>query len=88
MPSDQTFNVFVVGQAGRLQYEAALFAASFRHFNPDFPGKLFIAEPQPGAAWPNDPRINDEAVRQLLDRLGAAILPFEAQHFGDRKSVV
>ena len=82
MPSNQTFNVFVVGQAGRLQYEAALFAASFRHFNPDFPGKLFVAEPQPGGAWPNDPRINDEAVCQLLDRLGAEILPFEAQHFG------
>ena len=39
----QKFNVVVVGQNGRLQYEAALFVASFRAFNPSFPGRLFIA---------------------------------------------
>jgi hypothetical protein len=42
------FNVVVVAQAGRLQYEAALFCASFRAAMPDFPGRLFVAEPQPG----------------------------------------
>ncbi|QBX99533.1 hypothetical protein E2K80_01325 [Rhodophyticola sp. CCM32] len=83
MPPDHPFNVFVVAQAGRLQYEAALFAASFRHHNPDFPGTLYIAEPQPGPRWQKDPRINDEAVRQLFARLDAEILPFETRHFGD-----
>jgi len=77
------FNIVVVGQSGRLQYEAALFAASFRATNPAFPGKLFIAEPQPNDRWHHDPRINDKAVRDLLTGLlGAEILPFENRHFG------
>ena len=83
MPSDQPFNFIVVAQAGRLQYEAALFAASLRQYSPGFSGRLFVAEPQPGALWPRDPRINDEAVRQLFTRLDVEILPFESRHFGD-----
>ena len=39
-------------------------------------------EPQPGGAWPGDPRMQDGAVRDLLGTLGAEILPFEARHFG------
>jgi hypothetical protein len=77
------FNVVVVGQAGRLQYEAALFCASFRAAMPDFPGRLFVAEPQPGPRWTRDPRISDPAVRSLLADLGAEILPFEATVFGE-----
>lgn len=82
--SRDSFNVMIVAQAGRLTYEAILFAASFRRFNPTFTGKFFIAEPQPSAAWPRDPRINDDAARALLtDDLGATILPFENRHFGE-----
>lgn len=76
------FNVVIVGQNGRLQYEAALFAASFRRFNPDFPGRLFVAEPQPCPLWTGNPAIGNDDVRAALDRLGAEILPFEARHFG------
>jgi len=79
---DPSFNVVVVGQNGRLQYEAALFAASFRAANPDFPGRLLVAEPQPGPLWDSDPRMGDDAVRELLARMGAEILPFESRHFG------
>ena len=78
----QKFNVVVVGQNGRLQYEAALFVASFRAFNPSFPGRLFIAEPQPGPRWQGDPRMGDQTVRELLADHGAEILPFESVHFG------
>lgn len=81
MPQN-SFNVVVVGQNDRLQYEAALFAASFRAATPEFPGRLFIAEPQPGPLWPGDPRIGDAGVKELLDRLKAEILPFESRHFG------
>jgi hypothetical protein len=81
MPKNM-FNVVVVGQNGRLQYEAALFAASFRAANPNFPGRLFIVEPQPGPRWQGDPRMGDAGVKELLDRLRAEILPFESRHFG------
>ncbi|MBF9043809.1 hypothetical protein HKCCE4037_10755 [Rhodobacterales bacterium HKCCE4037] len=76
-------NVMIVGQNGRLQYEAALFAASFRAANPDFPGRLFVAEPQPGERWSKDPRMGDNGVRALLDDMGAEIIPFENRHFGE-----
>ena len=82
MAKRQTFNIVAVGQSGRLQYEAVLLAASLRHHNPDFAGKLFIAEPQPGPHWPDDPRITAPATRALLNDLGATFLPFETRHFG------
>lgn len=77
------FNVMIVGQNGRLQYEALLFAASFRAANPDFPGRLYVAEPQPGPRWSKDPRMGDNAVRTSLAELDAEIIPFENNHFGE-----
>jgi hypothetical protein len=78
------FNVVIVAQQGRLEYEAVVFAASFRRFNPDFAGRLLVAEPQPGPRWSRDPRIGTPAVRQLLtEEFGAEILPFDSLHFGE-----
>ena len=79
---DQPFNVMIVGQGGRLQYEAVLFAASLRHSDPDFKGRLIVAEPQPGPLWKIDPRINDAGARAALADLGAEIVPFQNLHFG------
>ncbi|MFP4305359.1 MAG: hypothetical protein ACLFQF_10780 [Rhodosalinus sp.] len=76
------FDILVVGQAGRLGYEAALFAASLRRFSPGFAGRLVVAEPQPGPLWPRDPRIRCKETRALLEDLGAEIVPFESRHFG------
>ena len=81
-PSRQPFNILAVGQSGRLQYEAVLLAASWRTFNPDFQGTLYIAEPQPGPRWPDDPRIKPGPLRDLLEDLGAVFLPFENKVFG------
>ncbi|MEL7115870.1 MAG: hypothetical protein AAGP08_09805 [Pseudomonadota bacterium] len=75
-------NILIIGQGGRLQYEAVLFAASLRHSDPDFTGRLIVAEPQPGKAWNNDPRMRDQDARALLEELGAEILPFKNTHFG------
>lgn len=75
-------NLLIVGQDGRLQYEAVMFAASLRHSDPDFAGRLFVAEPLPGPKWNTDPTMQNAAVRELLTELGAEIVPFEAQHFG------
>ena len=83
-PAPRPFNIVIVAQAGRLEYEALLFAASFRSFNPDFPGRFLIAEPQPGGRWPRDPRISNPELREMLTGdFGAEILPFETGHFGD-----
>ena len=82
MVTRQPFNIVAVGQSGRLQYEAVLLAASWRRFNPDFAGKLFIAEPQSSSRWNDDPRITSTAVRGLLTDLGATFLPFESRAFG------
>ena len=76
------YNVMAVAQAGRLQYEAVLFAASFRAANPDFPGRLIFAEPQPGPKWDRDPRIAGHVRAFLAEEFGAEIRPFESSAFG------
>lgn len=81
--SGQKFNIVAVMQAGRLQYEALLLAASLRHSDPGFAGRLYLAEPQPGPRWSGDPRVSDPAVRELLAELGAEFLPFENRVFGE-----
>ncbi|KPN62043.1 hypothetical protein AKJ29_04400 [Aliiroseovarius crassostreae] len=71
----------IVGQSGRLSYEALLFVASLRQSDPEFSGRVFVAEPQPGDAWSDDPRIRP-SVREALEAMGAEILPFQNRHFG------
>lgn len=75
------FNIMIVGQRGRIQYEAVLLAASLRASAPDFKGKLIVVEPQPGDKWDFDPRMSDAAREALID-LGAEIRPFETRNFG------
>jgi hypothetical protein len=81
-PTPQTVNILIIGQSGRLQHEALLFAASLSASGSD-PARfrLFVAEPQPGPLWPNDPRMSAD-VRAELEHMGATILPFDSQHFG------
>lgn len=81
-PKPSDFNIVIVGQAGRLQYEAIVFAASLRANSPDFKGRLLIAEPQPGPNWIGNPSIYKEDVRETLHALGAEFVPFESVHFG------
>ncbi|MGB8622794.1 MAG: hypothetical protein WCD16_08240 [Paracoccaceae bacterium] len=78
----QRFNILIVGQNGRLQFEAVIFAASLRLSDPEFPGRLIVAEPQPGPKWRNDPRMANPEVRALLTALGAEIVPFDSREFG------
>ena len=79
----QTFNVMIIGQAGRLQFEALLFAASLRQCSPAFKGRLFVAVPQPGPLWSKDPSLHNAGVLEALERLGVEILPFENRIFGE-----
>ena len=76
-----SFDIVIVGQAGRLEAEAALFAASLRAADPDFAGRLVVAEPQPGPLWPEDPRMSPDT-RAFLADLGADLVPFDSRHFG------
>lgn len=79
--SGQPFNIMIVGQSGRLEYEALLFVASLRVMTPHFAGKIIVVEPQPGDKWDHDPRISDD-VRSTLVDLGAEVRAFESRHFG------
>ncbi len=76
-----TFNIALVGQSGRLGYEALLFVASLRAKSPNFAGRVLVAEPQPGPLWPKDPRMTGD-VREALQALGAEIVSFQNRHFG------
>ncbi|WP_146344002.1 hypothetical protein [Falsiphaeobacter marinintestinus] len=80
----QPFNIMIVGQTGRLMYEAVLFAASLRHTSPDFKGRLFVAVPQPGRKWTSNPSIRNQDVLAALEWLGVEILPFDNKVFGEK----
>ncbi|AVO36411.1 hypothetical protein [Pukyongiella litopenaei] len=77
-----SFNILIVAQPGRLQFEALLFAASLRHSAPGFDGRLFVATPNPGPLWDNNPTLRDGEILAALDRLRAEILPFDNTVFG------
>ncbi|ADO41980.1 hypothetical protein [Ketogulonicigenium vulgare] len=76
------FNILIVAQAGRLQYEALLFAAALRQNTPNFAGRLIVAEPQPSAHWDHDPRIAPHIRKLLQETYGATIRPFTNTLFG------
>lgn len=75
------FDIVAVGQSGRLQYECLLLAASLRALAPSFAGTLYIAEPQAGPLWTKDPTMAGD-IKGALSDLGAVILPFENEAFG------
>ena len=77
----QPFNIMIVGQSGRLQFEAIIFLASLRKNSPQFQGRVIVAEPQPGPLWEKDPRMSVE-IRDALLEMGAEITPFQSVHFG------
>ncbi len=81
--AQQSFNVAIVGQRGRLAYEALIFVASLRAMSPGFTGRILVAEPQAGPLWTKDPSIRDTEVRAALKALGAEIVPFHNKHFGE-----
>jgi hypothetical protein len=80
--AETSFNLVIVAHAGRLQYEAVLFAASFHKTNPDFQGRFFVAVPEAGPKWPSDPMIDDPRIIDLLEGFGAEIIRFPSVHFG------
>lgn len=81
-PAPHQPNLLIIAQAGRLEYEAIIFAASLRHAAPNWQGRLFVAEPQPEEAWAGRQTLISAETRAILERLDAEILPFTARHFG------
>jgi hypothetical protein len=75
------FDIVIVGQGGRLQYEALLLAASLKANAPNFAGTLYVAEPQAGPLWPKDPTMPGD-IKGALEAVGAVILPFVNEVFG------
>ena len=76
------FNIFAIAQAGRLEFEAVILAASLRLADPGFSGRLIFGEPQPGPLWPTDPRVSAPVRELLTGRFGAEIVPIPTRHFG------
>lgn len=78
----ETVNVLIVGQMGRLAYEALLFALSFRRNTKGDRFRLFVAEPRPGPKWSTDPSIRPQPLRDMIEAQGATFVAFDSVHFG------
>lgn len=78
----QTFNIMVIGQSGRLMYEAVLFAASLRHHSPNFKGKVFVCQPAKNDLWNKDPTIRSQDVLAAFEHLDVELVTFENKYFG------
>lgn len=76
------FNILIVAQAGRLEFEAVLFAATLRTNAPNWKGDLIVAVPEPRGAWEGHETMISDDCRKILTKLGATIRTFEAKHFG------
>lgn len=81
-PDSDDFNILIVAQSGRLEWEALLFTESLRANAPGWGGRLIVAEPQPQAAWGGHKTQISAPVRAALEARGAEITPFVARHFG------
>lgn len=79
----QRFNLLLIGQAGRLTYEAVLLLASLRANAPEFEGRVFVAEPAEGPLWEKSPAIHNKNARALIEKLGGEVIAFESRHFGE-----
>ncbi|GIX14162.1 MAG: hypothetical protein KatS3mg118_2121 [Paracoccaceae bacterium] len=73
------FSLCVVAQAGRLEAEALILAASLCRAG--WGARLHVAEPRRGPLWPAEPGLSPEGRAYLLD-CGAQILPLDARVFG------
>lgn len=78
----QTPNILIVAQQGRLSYEALLFTLSLAATSPKHAKRLYIAQPENGPLWTDDPRIKDRDILSLYKDLGANLVTFSSQHFG------
>ncbi|MGV6838923.1 MAG: hypothetical protein ACWA40_01880 [Planktomarina sp.] len=77
-----SFNILIIAQDGRLQYEAIVFLASLRAQSPNFDGDVYVAVPQKNDRWDYDPNVTDKAVIGLIETLGGKIVSFENERFG------
>ncbi|MDC0868943.1 hypothetical protein OAP82_07905 [Paracoccaceae bacterium] len=77
------FNLVLIGQNGRLEFEVILFLASLRANSPKFEGRVFIAEPRQNQAWTMNPMIRSKHTRDLIAELGAEFIAFDNKIFGE-----
>lgn len=80
----QRANLLIVAQAGRLEYEALILAASLRIASPGWIERLHVAEPRPDGAWSGHDTLISPQIRALLRDMGAQVVPFGASRFGAR----
>ena len=75
-------SLLIVAQAGRLEFESLIFAASLHQNSPEWLGQLVIAEPAPEGAWSGHETRIAPQTREVLEWLGVQIRPFSATRFG------
>ena len=65
-----TYNILIIGQSGRLQYEAIMFLASLRQSAPDFKAKSSSQSRNIMSVGHQNPAITDPEIRALIQGFG------------------
>jgi len=82
--SGQPFNICIVAQRGRLEYDALLFMKTFRRFNSNNGIEVYICTPVDSPLWESNPDIRGGTVAAALEDLGAHVVPFRSERFGSK----
>ena len=78
------FNICIVGQRGRLEYEALLFMTTFRQLTSSGDVSVYVCTPVDSSVWTSNPDMRGTQIAERLVDLGARIVHFENERFGSR----
>lgn len=78
------FNVYMIGQTGRLEYEALLLVKSLRMFCDSDEIGVYVCTPNNSDLWQSDPNIEKGEIADKLRDLGARVVSFDNERFGSR----
>lgn len=77
-------NIYIIGQNGRLQYEALLCMISFLRCNNAGAANLFVCTPKNSSLWDTNPDMSNSEIAETLRSLGVNVVTFDNTHFGTR----
>ncbi|MHA3914046.1 hypothetical protein [Halovulum sp. GXIMD14793] len=78
------FNIYMIAQPGRLEYESLLLVKSLRKFYSGDDIGVYVCTPENSGFWRTNPNMADGEVADKLRDLGCHVVNFKNERFGSR----